>query len=258
MLPGANYSRPGPTSSVSVQGVKKTLPASVFGILSFIGVALIGSMFLNWIDVGGAWTRTGLRMAWSDNHWLFLVPLAGALLLAAAATRSPYTRLAAIVAGLVVTGYVMFEVAHSVVRARHDTWMILGGAGLMLAGTPNDRKAWRFVGGLLVLAGFIAPWVDYSLFKVLRSDLIDNGTTNILWAIPVGGVLGVISAGNKEGAKLAALGGGLVYGSLLLLMAVVAYLIFGLGAWIALGASATALVIGVLVRDRVPAEAAKA
>src|SRR5688572_10200497 len=100
MPSGANYSRPGRTSSVSVQGVKKTLPASVFGILSFIGVALIGSMFLNWIDVGGAWTRTGLRMAWSDNHWLFLVPLAGAMLLAAAATRSPYTRLAAIVAGL--------------------------------------------------------------------------------------------------------------------------------------------------------------
>jgi hypothetical protein len=220
--------------------------------LSFVGVALIGSMLLNWIDFFDR--QTGLGIAWEHNHWLFLVPLAGGVLLAAASTKSPYTRLAAIFAGLVVAGYVMFDLAHSIVHAGLDTWLILGGAGTMLAGVADTRKAWRFVGGLMVLTGFVAPWVDYPLFKMLRRDLIDNGVTNVLWAIPVGGFLGLASAGNKEGARLAALGGALVYGSLLLVIGLVAYLIFGIGAWIALGASATALVIGVLVRDAKPGE----
>ena len=209
-------------------------------------------MLLNWIDLGGEWSRRGLSLAWHDNHWMFLVPIAGAILLAAAATKSPYTRLAAIFAGMVVAGYVMLDITHSVVHAGLDTWLILGGAGTMLAGMAPQRRGWRAVGGLMVLAGFVAPWVDYSMFKMLRHDIIENGTGNVLWAIPVGGVLGVISAGNKEGAKLAALGGGLVYGSLLLVIGLIAYLVFGLGAWMALGASATALVLGVFVKDAVP------
>jgi hypothetical protein len=244
------YSRDSRIFFASVHAVQKTLPKSVFGVLSFIGVALIGSMLLNWIDLGGDWTRRGVSLAWHDNHWLFLVPLAGAILLAAAATKSPHTRLAAIFAGLVVAGYTLFSIAHTIVQARLDTWLILGGAGVMLASMPRTRSTWRAVGGLMVLAGFVAPWVDYSLFKYLRHDIIDNGTANVLWAIPVGGILGIISAGNKDtGAKIAGLGGGLVYGSLLLVVGLVAYAIFGLGAWIALGASATALVIGMLVRD---------
>src|SRR5206468_2542690 len=150
-------------------------------------------LLLNWIDVGGQWQVRGLSLAWNDNHWLFLVPLAGAALLAAAATKSPHTRMAAIFAGLVVAGYTLFSLAHSIVQARLDTWLILGGAGVMLGGMPRTRSMWRAIGGLMVLAGFIAPWVDYSLFKMLRHDIIDNGTANILWAIPVGGVLGVFS-----------------------------------------------------------------
>ena len=233
--------------------MKKTLPKWAFGVLSFVGVALIASMVLNWIDLGGAWSRSGIRLAWEDNHWLFLVPLAGALLLSTAATRSPYTRLAAIFAGLVVTGYVLFSIAHSIVQARLDTWLILGGAGMMLAGASEKRGMWRALGGVAVLAGFIAPWVDYSLFKALRHDLLDNGVTNVLWAIPVGGVLGLLGAGNsKEGGRLSALGGSLVYGSLLLVIGAVAYVMFGYGAWLALGASATALVVGVLVKEVVP------
>ncbi|HUS33154.1 MAG TPA: hypothetical protein VMZ53_31850 [Kofleriaceae bacterium] len=233
--------------------MQKTLPKWAFGVLSFVGVALMGSMVLNWIDIDGLFSRTGVGLAWSDSHWLFLVPLAGAALLATAATRSPHTRLVAIGAGLLVAGYVLFNIAHSIVHAGLDTWLILGGAGTMLAGVPSTRRAWRAVGGLMVIAGFVAPWVDYPLFKMLRHNIIDNGVGNVLWAIPVGGVLGLFSVGNKgEGAKLAALGGSLVYGSLLLVIGLIAYTVFGLGAWIALGASATALVLGVLVRDVVP------
>lgn len=239
--------------------MQKSLPNWVFGILSFVGVALIGSMLLNWIDVvGWGFQQRGISLAWHENHWLFLVPVAGAALLATAATRSPHTRIAAIFAGLVVAGYTLFSVAHSLVQARLDTWLILGGAGVMLGGMPKTRSMWRAVGGLMVLAGFIAPWVDYSLFKMLRHDIVANGTGNILWAIPVGGALGVFGAGNKDtGAKLAGLGGSLVYGSLLLTIGLVAYMMFGWGAWIALGASATALVIGMLVRHDTPDPTAK-
>ena len=231
--------------------MKKTLPKWAFGVLSFIGVALIGSMLLNWIDFFGQ--TSGLRLAWENNHWLFLVPIAGAVLLAAAASRSPHTRLAAIFAGLVVTGYVLFNIAHSIVHSGLDTWLILGGAGMMIAGASEKRGMWRALGGIAVLAGFIAPWVDYSMFKMLRRDIIDNGLSNVLWAVPVGGVLGILGAGNsKEGGRLSALGGGLVYGSLLLVIGLVAYMVFGYGAWLALAASATSLVVGVLVKEVVP------
>jgi hypothetical protein len=212
---------------------------------------MIGSMFLNWIDLGGVWTRSGFRLAWSDNHWLFLVPIAGGLLLAAAASRSPNTRLAAVLAGLVVAGYTLFNLAHSLVHAGFDTWLILGGAGVMLAGATASGAVWRAVGGVLVLAGFAAPWVDFSMFRMLRFDIGNNGIANVLWLIPVAGVLGIISAGNKQsGAKLAGAAGVTVYASLLVAIGYVAWSLFGLGAWIALGASATALVIGVLSRGR--------
>src|SRR4051794_12898029 len=100
-------------------------------------------MLLSWVDFGGAYRVSGLRLAWEENHWLLLVPLAGALVLAASATRSQHTRLAALLAGLAVTGYVLFNVAHSVIHSGLDTWLILGGAGLMLGGARGDRAVWR-------------------------------------------------------------------------------------------------------------------
>jgi hypothetical protein len=218
--------------------------------LSFIGVVLIGSMVLNWVDLGGVFSASGLRLAWNDNHWLFLVPIAGGLLVATAASKSPHTRLAAIFAGIVVTGYTLLGVASSIVHAGFDTWLILGGAGVMLASTPRDRALWRAAGGIAVLAGFFAPWTDSSMWTALTSNVQMNGITgNILWLVPLAGITGIIAAGNKEGAKLSAAAGITIYGTFVFVIGAVAYLVFGFGAWAALGASMAALAIGVLARE---------
>ena len=207
-------------------------------------------MLFAWIDLGGEFSQRGISLAWDDNHWLFLVPIAGLALLAAAATRSEFTRLAALFAGVVVAGDVLLDVATSVVHGGLDTWLVLGGAAVMIAGASPQRTTLRIVGGLAVLVGVFAPWADFSMFKLLTSGYVE-GLSRLLWLVPVGGVLGIISfgsAGNKAtGAKLAVIAGAMVYGALLATIASVAYSVFGIGAWAALGASTIALVIGAVV-----------
>src|SRR5262245_7449261 len=208
-------------------------------------------MALTWIDFGGLLSVRGYRLALDDNHWLLLVPIAGIVLTAAASTRSPHARLAAIFAGLAVAGYVLFGLARSIIHGGLDTWLILGGAGMMLA-SAKGHPIVRVLGGAAVLAGFFAPWVDFSMFYLLRKGYSGEHTINVLWLVPIGGVLGVLSA-NAKNAKLALTGGALVYGSFLLVIGVSAWLIFGLGAWLALAASTVALVIGVLAPAPAPA-----
>lgn len=217
-------------------------------------------MLLTWIDLGGEFQMRGLGLAWEANHWLFLVPIAGAVLVATAATKSDHTRLAAIFAGITITGYVLFDVARGMLHSGLDTWLMLGGAGAMLAGISKERAALRAIGGLAVLVGFFAPWADFSLFAVLRSGLADDWTFKVMWLVPVGGLLGLASlAAGEAGGKLAALAGIAVYGSFLYVIGSVAWQVFGLGAWLALGASTVALIIGVLARGpaALPAATAK-
>lgn len=233
----------------------KNLPGWAFGLLAVLGVVLVGSMALTWIDFGGMFSVRGYRLALDDNHWLWLVPAAGLVLTLAASTRSPHARLAALAAGLAVAGYVLLGLARSIIHSGLDTWLMLGGAGLMLAGAKQSPFV-RALGGAAVLAGFFAPWADFSMFHSLR--LVGGGelTIDVLWLVPVGGVLGLLGAGNAaKGGKLAYAGGALVYGSFLLVIGLSAWLIFGLGAWLALGASSVALVIAVLARAPAPAVA---
>jgi len=230
----------------------KNLPSWAYGLLSVVGVVLIGSMALTWIDFGGLMSVRGYRLA-IDNRWLLLVPSAGLALTLAASMRSPHTRLAAIFAGVTIAGYVLFGLARSIIHSGLDTWLMLGGAGLMLAGV-KDRSMLRALGGAAVLVGFFAPWADFSMFYTLRKSHGAGLTFDILWLVPIGGLLGIISAGSDaKGAKLALAGGTLVYGSFLLVLGVSAWLVFGLGAWLALAASTVALVIGVLARGPAPA-----
>ncbi len=233
--------------------MRKTLPTWAFGVLGLVGVVLVGSMLLNWIDVGGEFRMRGIGLAWEANHWLFLVPVAGAALAAGAATRSEYTRLAAIAAGISITGYVLFDVATSMLHSGLDTWLILGGAGAMLAGVSKERSMWRAVGGIAVLTGFIAPWADISMWHLLTSGFAGEMGIRILWLVPIAAVTGIISAGSAiKGAKLAAASGIAIYGTFLYIIGSVAWAVFGIGAWSALGASTVALIIGVLARG--PAE----
>ena len=218
-------------------------------MLSVVGAVLVGSMLLTWIDLEGLFDVRGITLAWEANHWLFLVPIAGAILLAAAATRSPHTRLAAIFAGITITGYVLFGLSRGILRSGLDTWLMLGGAGALLAGVSKERAALRALGGLAILAGFIAPWADHSLFSVLRSGFDGEWTFRVLWLVPLAGLTGLASAvAGDLGPKLAAFSGIAVYGAFLYVIGVVAWAVFGIGAWLALGASTLALVIGVLAR----------
>jgi hypothetical protein len=226
--------------------VQKTLPSWTYNVLTFAGVVLIGSMLLNWISLGGPWTASGLRLAWESNHWLFLVPIAGAVLLATAASRSAHTRLAALFAGITVTGYVMFELAQSIIHSGLDTWLILGGAGAMLAGANRERRVWRAIGGIAVLAGFFAPWLDESMWKLMRSGLASEA--RVLWLIPLAGIAGLASTVLEQGGKLTAIAGLAIYAAFLIVIGKVAYFVFGWGAWAALGASTVALVLAVVVR----------
>src|SRR5687767_359687 len=231
--------------------MSKSLPNWAFGVLGVVGLVLVGSMILNWIDVADTYTVRGITLALESNRWLLLVPVSGAILIAAAATRSEHARLAAIFAGFVVLGYVMFGLTRSMIDSGLDTWLMLGGAGAMLAGA-KDRPWLRALGGAAVVAGFFAPWVDLSLAKALWRGYVGGLIGNSLWIVPLAGIAGVISAGNKNGASLAAGAGIAVYAAFLLVLGTTALLIFGLGAWAAVGASAVALVIGVLAREGTP------
>lgn len=235
----------------------KTLSAWTYRVLAIAGAILVGSMLLNWIDLGDELRATGLEIARADNRWMFLVPIAGAVLLVAAATRSAHTRLAALFAGVVVSGYVLFNVSRSMIQSGLDTWLILGGAGALLAGAAKERAIWRAVGGVAVLAGFFAPWQDLSMFGALRALDGDVAVMRTLWLVPVAGVAGLASAANLGGGKLAAASGIAIYGALLAVIGAIAWEVFGLGAWAALGASTVALAIGVLARGPAAAAASR-
>ncbi len=233
--------------------MQKSLPSWAFGVLSAAGVVLVASMFVNWIDIGGE-SATGLGLAWDVKHWLFLVPVVGALLVSTSASRSEYTRLAAIAAGVVVSGEVVLQFARGLIDSGVDTWMIFGGGGVILGGIASTRKNWRIVGGALVLVGFFAPWDDSSMWKLLTSSdlrFLTDGlgiTVRVLWLIPVAGLV-AIGSGSSSSAKsgrLALVAGIAVFGSFAWVIASAANLVLAWGAWAALGASTLALVIGVL------------
>ena len=88
------------------------------------------------------------------------------------------------------------------------------------------------------------------LSEALRRDFIGGRGINVkvLWLIPVAGIAAIASAKKTgPGAKKIALVSGIaVFGSMLWMIGSVANLFFAWGAWTTLGASATALALGVL------------
>jgi len=242
--------------------VQKLLPQWAFGVLSVVGVVLVGSMFVNWYDTG--WSSSwGITLAWENKHWLFLVPICGALLVATSASRSEYTRLAAIAAGIVIAGDVMFQFAKGFIGSGLESWLIFGGAGVILGGISSARRSWRVAGGLAVLAGFFAPWTNDSMWYALtrHADMIvDAGVTfRILWLIPIAALaaIGSGSSTSVKGGRTALFAGIAIYGSFLWVIGSAANLVLAWGAWSALGASTVALVIGVFagVSRPLPAKA---
>ncbi len=225
------------------------------GLLTIVGVVLVAAFFLAWITDG----TSGLGLAWDGERWLFLVPLAGLALALAAITDSPYTRLAAVVAGVLVAGDLTFDLLRGVLHGGPDLWCMLGGAGLVLAGASEKNKGLRGVGGLAVLVGFFAPWTSESMFRGLVGDGAEMAAVfgisiRVLWLIPVAGLAALASSAmaGAQGKRVAAIAGIAVYGSLLWMIGSVANLIFAWGAWLTLAGSATALALGVLAPGAAP------
>jgi hypothetical protein len=237
--------------------MNKKLAGWATSVLAIVGVVLIGAFFVAWVKDG----TTGLSIAWHQEHWLFLVPASGVLLATTASAKSAQTRLAAIAAGLLVAGDLMFEMLRGMLHGGADLWLMLGGAIIVLAGLGDKQRTLRAVGGLAILAGFFAPWTDDSLWKALRSEEIDflaqmGINVKVLWLIPVAGVasLAASAMATKPGRNITAVSGIAVFGSILWMIGSVANLVFAWGAWATLGASATALALGVLApTDKSPA-----
>lgn len=205
---------------------------------------MVASMFFAWIDFGGI-SASGLSIAWHDDHWLFIVPAAGAWLAATASARSEHTRLAAGLAGLVVAGDVAWEMAKDMLHMPVEGWLIVGGAAVILLGVPHARRALRLIGGVAVLAGFVMARVYTEADTISVSGLL-------LWVIPLAGVVASLSAfaSDPKAGRIALAAGASVYGVLVLLLGLAAYFVFGLGAWGAFGASALALVAGFVIPAR--------
>ena len=229
----------------------KDLPKWASGALAVAGSVLVASMLLLWVDFDWASAR-GITLALTDDHWLLLVPIVGAALAAAASTRSPHTRLLAVAAGIVVAGDALFDVASSLVQSDLGTWLVLGGAGILVGSAAPSRAPWRAIGALAVLAGFFAPWASVSLFDVAWQVGFSSPSLLVLWLIPLAGAAGLLSAGAKTAGALGALAGGVVYATVAWVILTAAWQAFGLGAWLALGASTVALAIGVLARTTAP------
>jgi hypothetical protein len=227
-------------------------------VLTVVGATLVGAFFLAWVD-----NTSGLGLAMDGERWLFLVPIAGVALAVSAASNGPFTRIAAIGAGLLVAGDLMLDMLRGMLHGGPELWLMLGGAGVVLAGLGEKNKGLRAAGGIAILVGFFAPWSDESMFRALWSYggmLADEIgiSVRVLWLIPVAGITAIASAALPNGKKLAAFSGIAVFGSLLWMLGSVANLIFSWGAWITLGASGVALVLGVIAPGAKAAKAAVA
>jgi hypothetical protein len=218
-----------------------------YSVLSVVGCVLVAAFFLAWLDFGGE-RISGAWIAWDQKAWLFLVPLSGLALAVAAAKQSSYTRLAAVVAGLLVAGDVTWSFLRDVVLGSGpDMLLIFGGSAAVLLGSSAKSRNLRWIGGAAALAGFFAPWDHDSLFRVLLGGTFGIHTS-VLWLIPVAGIAAISSSASATIAnrRLAIASGAVIGGSVLWTIGSAANSVLAWGAWLTLAASTVALVFGVL------------
>ncbi len=229
--------------------MNKRLAGWAYSVLTVVGVVLVGAFFVSWVKIGGG--TTGLSIAWHE-HWLFLVPLSGAVLAATAGAKSSATRLAAVAAGALIAGDMAFELLRGMLHFHLDMWLMLGGAVLAIVGSADKHRALRGAGGIAILAGFFAPWASDSLFDGLRraGDMASafGIHTVVLWAIPLAGIAALVSSNmiGLRGRRVALIAGLAVFGSIVWFIGSVANVVFAWGAWATFAASATALVLGLV------------
>ena len=216
-------------------------------MLSVVGCVLVAAFFLAWLDFGGE-RISGAAIAWDQKAWLFLVPLSGIALVAAAVKQSSYTRLAAVVAGMLVAGDVTWSFLRDVVLGSGpDMLLIFGGSAAVLLGGSDKSRNLRWIGGAAALAGFFAPWDHDSLFRALLAGGFGVGM-KVLWLIPLAAIAAISSSASSSLAnrRLALASGAIIGGSVLWSIGSAANSVLAWGAWLTLGASTVALVFGVL------------
>ncbi|MEO8840303.1 MAG: hypothetical protein ABI591_21540 [Kofleriaceae bacterium] len=229
--------------------MNKRLAGWAYSVLTVTGVVLVAAFFMSWLEFGDS--TSGLSIA-RHEHWLFLVPISGALLAGAAGSKSEWTRLAAVAAGALIAGDMAVELLRGVLHFNLDMYLMFGGAVLAIVGSADKHRALRGAGGLAILVGFFAPWTSDSLFHGLRQagDIADmfGFSTAALWLIPLAGIAACASANmiGIRGRRVALFSGVAVFASILWFIGSVANMVFAWGAWATFGASATALVIGLL------------
>jgi hypothetical protein len=227
--------------------MNKRLAGWAYSVLTVVGVVLVAAFFVSWVKVGDG--STGLSLAW-DEHWLFLVPISGAVLAATAGAKSSATRLAAVAAGALIAGDMAVELLRGMLHFSLDMWLMLGGAALAMIGSADKHRGFRGAGGLAILAGFFAPWTSDSLFHGLREsgDVASafGINTAVLWSIPLAGIAAIASSNmaSVRGRRVALIAGLAVIGSMVWFIGSIANVVFAWGAWATFGASATALVVG--------------
>ncbi|MEO8554794.1 MAG: hypothetical protein ABI678_32675 [Kofleriaceae bacterium] len=230
--------------------MNKRLAPWAYSVLSVVGVVLVVSFFMSWVKLFD--DSSGLSIAWHHEHWLFLVPISGAVLAVTAGAKSSMTRLAAVVAGALIAGDMAVELLKGMLHFDLDMWLMIGGGILAIVGASPKHRALRGVGGIAILAGFFAPWTSDSLFHGLRegADMASafGLSTAVLWLIPLAGLAAIASSSmtGTRGRRLALASGIAVFAAILWFIGSVANMVFAWGAWATFGASAVALVVGLV------------
>jgi hypothetical protein len=228
-----------------------------------IGVVLVGAFFLSWVRDWGDGGTSGWDIARSGKHWLYVIPAAGLLLAATAGTHSKHARLLALAVGLLVVGDFAYHVLRGIIQSNLQTWLLLGGAAVMLAGASPERRALRAIGGVSVLLAFFSPWesramitvsIDFAdLFSLLGVAMI------LVYGSMLAAVVAIVSAfTTKPWGKTAATVAGIsVFVAYFWLLLTIANLFLGWGAWLTLGGCAGALAIALLAPREQAAQPAK-
>jgi len=239
--------------------MNKRLAPWAYSVLSVVGVVLVVAFFMSWVKLFD--DSSGLSIAWHQEHWLFLVPISGAVLAITAGSKSSATRLAAVAAGALIAGDMAIELLKGMLHFDLDMWLMIGGGILAIVGAADKHRALRGAGGLAILAGFFAPWTSDSLFHGLRESADFASafglSTAVLWLIPLSGLAAIASSNmtGTRGRRLALASGIAVFASILWFIGSVANMVFAWGAWATFGASAVALVVGLVAPSEKTANA---
>lgn len=220
-------------------------------IVAALGAALVAGFFLPWTDL---WVSvTGWDVATEGGDWwMFLIPLGGLALVAAAVLAPALAPLATLVVGLGVTAWFGYYVV--VVTAAVYGWgvsVVVGGAVLAVAGALMKKPAMSAVGGFAMIGGFFCPWIDPG--HISGYDLArQNGLGAIAiaaWAVPIGGALAAYGAGKRDtGRSLAGFGGVVGLAAIgYLTYRILGGLLWAFGGWgyyLVIGAGVAALGVG--------------